>query len=357
MRILAWPEASGHNDNPYAGLLYAELAAQGHQIERLTRRGLLTRPDVVHVHWPEQLVRTESRRHFISDAAKLLALFGVARLRGAVLVWTAHNLRPHEQQRPWLMRAFLTGFAALIDVVIGMTEHSRTLLVARYPPLGRKPFVVVPHGHYRDVYGGSHDRDKAASKRSVGLDPERRTLLTLGQIRPYKNAPALVRAFVREAPADAQLAIVGSVASDELRTELETARNGDERVHLRLAAVDAEEVARWHAAADVVVLAYDTASSLNSGAALLALSLDRPVVMPVGPAANGLRAEVGEEWVTPVRGTATDFLAAALTAPAPATQRPRLDHLGWRNIADQTAAAYELARRRRRRSRGPARQR
>jgi beta-1,4-mannosyltransferase len=98
-----------------------------------------------------------------------------------------------------------------------------------------------------------------------------------------------------------------------------------------------------------VVLAYDTASSLNSGAALLALSLDRPVIMPEGPSALALRAQVGEEWVIPVRGSTSDFLAAALTAPAPVSTRPVLDHLGWRTIADQTAAAFELARKRRRR--------
>jgi glycosyltransferase involved in cell wall biosynthesis len=347
MRILAWPDASGQNDNPYVALLHAELAAKGHKIERLSRRGLLTRPDVIHIHWPEQLVRTQSAASLVSDAVKLLLLLALARRRGAVLVWTAHNLRPHEQRRRRLMDAYLTVFVALVDVVIGMTDRSRTLLVARYPLLKRKPFIVVPHGHYRDVYTALGDRDKTACRRRVGLDPQRRTLLTLGQIRPYKNAPALVRAFVAGASHDAQLAVVGGVSSGALRTELEAARNCDERVHLRLSAVDPEELATWHAAADVVVLAYDTASSLNSGAALLALSLDRPVIMPDGPSAVALRAQVGSDWVTPVSGPASAFVAAALATPAPPSARPDLDHLGWQTVADQTAAAYALARERR----------
>ena len=154
---------------------------------------------------------------------------------------------------------------------------------------------------------------------------------------------------------DAQLAIVGRVSSEGLRHEIEAARRGDERVHLHLSAVSPEDVSSWHAAADVVVLPYDTTSSLNSGAALLALSLDRPVVMPDGPSARELREYVGEEWVKPVRGSVNDFLTAALSSDAPAGPRPSLDQLDWGEVAQKTIGAYQLAIRRKRRRLPPPR--
>jgi len=351
MRVLAFPETADANGNPYVALLHDRMRAEGIVIDRVSGTRLLSRPDVVHVHWPEQLVRTDAARRLAYDAAKLLALIAAARLRGAVLVWTAHNLRPHEPRHQRLMDAFLALFVAQVDLVIGLTAASRAPLVARHPLLRRRPFVVVAHGHYRDAYVGG-ERDRAASRRRLGLAPARRTLLTLGYVRRYKNIAELVRAFVSASATDAQLAVVGRLGSEALGEEIEAARGDDERVHLRLGAATPQEVVSWHAAADVVVLAHDTSSSLNSGAALLALSLDRPVVMPDGPSARELRDQVGAEWVIAVRGDAPDLVAAALTAAAPATSRPALDHLDWARLARETLAAYELARERRlRRSR------
>jgi beta-1,4-mannosyltransferase len=351
MRVLAFPDAAEANGNPYVALLHEEMRADGVVIDHVSGRRMLSRPDVVHVHWPEQFVRTDDARTLAYDAGKLLLLIAAARARGAVLVWTAHNLQPHEPRHQRLMDAFLALFVAQVDLVIGLTAGSRAPLVARHPLLKRRPFVVVAHGHYRDAYT-SAERDKAASRRRLGLAPTRRTLLTLGHVRGYKNIAELVEAFVSAQEPEAQLAIVGRLGSEGLGEEIEAARAGDERVHLRLTAATPDEVVSWHAAADVVVLAYNTSSSLNSGAALLALSLDRPVVMPDGPSARELRHQVGAEWVIPVQGDAPDFLAAALAVPTPTRSRPSLDHLDWQRLARQTLAAYELARTRRlRRSR------
>ena len=345
MRVLVLPATPDANGNPYVALLNDRLRADGVVIDHVSGRRLLSRPDVVHVHWPEQLVRSHDARALAYDAGKLLLLLAAARLRGAVLIWTAHNLQPHESRHKRLMEAFLALFVAQVDLVIGLTAGSRALLVTRYPLLKRRPFVVVPHGHYREAYSGG-DRDKAASRRRLGLAPARRTLLTLGNVRRYKNIADVVDAFVRTRESDAQLAVVGRVGSQTLGEEIEAARAGDERVHLRLSAATPDEVVTWHAAADVVVLAYNASSSLNSGAALLALSLDRPVVMPDGPSARELRDQVGAEWVIPVQGDASDFLAAALCVTTPAA-RPSLDHLDWERLARQTLAAYALARTRR----------
>jgi hypothetical protein len=51
--------------------------------------------------------------------------------------------------------------------------------------------------------------------------------------------------------------------------------------------------------------------------------------------------------VLPVRGGASDYLAAALDMPLPARPGPSLDHLEWDRLGRETFAAYDLARRRR----------
>ena len=346
MRVLVLPATPDANGNPYVALLNDRLRADGVVIDHVSGSRLLSRPDAVHVHWPEQLLRTDGACALAYSAGKFLLLIALARVRGAVLIWTAHNLQPHESRHKGLMGAFMALFVAQVDLVVGLTAGSRALLVTRYPLLKRRPFVVIPHGHYRDAYPGG-DRERTASRRRLGLSPARRTLLTLGNIRQYKNIAEVVDTFVHTRDTDAQLAVVGRLASEALGQEIETARAGDERVHLHLSAATPEEVVAWHAAADVVVLAYNASSSLNSGAALLALSLDRPVVMPDGPTAQELRAQVGPEWVIPVQGDPADFLDAALSAITPEGSRPSLDHLDWERLARQTLAAYDLARTRR----------
>jgi hypothetical protein len=68
-------------------------------------------------------------------------------------------------------------------------------------------------------------------------------------------------------------------------------------------------------AADLVALPY--AELLNSGVALLALSFDRPVLVPATGAMADLRDAVGPAWVRTYDGALTpDVLAAALAAAA-----------------------------------------
>jgi glycosyltransferase involved in cell wall biosynthesis len=346
MRILAFPETADRDGNPYVSLLCAGLRAEGVVVDHVSGRRLLSKPDAIHVHWPEQLIRTSSARALTYDATRMLLLIAAARLRGTLLIWTAHNLKPHERRHRRLMDAFLAIFLAQVDLVIGLNAGSRAELVLQHPILKRRPFVVIPHGHYRDAYP-DREYDKNESRRRLGLASDRRTLLALGYVRRYKNLPEFVSAFVRAQKAHAQLAVVGRPSSEDLNREIEVARAGDERVHLHLSPATADEVARWHSAADVVVLPYVSSNSMNSGAALLALSLDRPVVMPDCSAARELRERVGGEWVIPVQGGADEFVEVALAAPVPSGPRPSLDQLEWSTLAQQTVAAYRLARTRR----------
>ena len=106
MRVPAAPATTVANTNPFVALLNDALRARGIVAERFSRRALLSRPDIVHVQWPEQLVRNDRSRDLIPDAATHL-LIAVARLRGTALIWTTHNLQPHEREHPRLIGVYL----------------------------------------------------------------------------------------------------------------------------------------------------------------------------------------------------------------------------------------------------------
>ena len=113
---------------------------------------------------------------------------------------------------------------------------------------------------------------------------------------------------------------------------------------MRLEYVDDETLAAEISAAQVVVLPYRHLH--NSGVALLALSLDRPVLVPAGDTATELAAEVGSPWVPTFSGVvgAADLAAAlAHTTAADLPGRPDLSARDWSVVAPAHAAAFRTA--------------
>ncbi|WP_147455934.1 glycosyltransferase [Nocardioides mangrovicus] len=326
--------------NPYLTQLYNALAAAGAPPRPFERRTLLTeRLDVVHVHWPEHLVRWDERVWVrLLDVVKVLTGLTVARRRGARLVWTAHNLRPHERAGSPLVRLFLRQFWRRVDLVIGLTRAGVEQVHQAHPRLRRVPARVVPHGHYLACYPPVGDR--AAARRALGLDPQRRVLLQFGMVRRYKNADGLVAAVVALPQTGPQLVVAGAVVEPDLGRELTAAVAGQTRVQLRPGRVEDAEVTTLHAAADVVVFPYRD-GALNSGAAVLALSLGRAVVVRDTAVMRELREVVGERWVHTFAGGADEAAAVAAGCELPGEdERPDLSALAWPDIARRTLEAY-----------------
>src|SRR5688572_30291023 len=63
----------------------------------LAQRG---RVDYIHIHWPSFLYQKPRALDSLLGFARFVLLLALARLCGLRLVWTAHNLYPHERSRP-----------------------------------------------------------------------------------------------------------------------------------------------------------------------------------------------------------------------------------------------------------------
>src|SRR3954465_4210725 len=97
MRILASPAFSNERVNPYNSQLYRKIESIGHSVfEYSHKRALLEKFDVVHVHWPDGYIDQPNWVKAIQRAALLVLMMLVAKAKGARLVWTAHNLKPHD---------------------------------------------------------------------------------------------------------------------------------------------------------------------------------------------------------------------------------------------------------------------
>jgi beta-1,4-mannosyltransferase len=332
----------------YIGLLRDALRAQGvDTVTDLTLAQCL-RPDagldVVHVHWLEYIVALDPNASlgFIRSAVRGVRFMrDLIRLRrmGIAVVWTAHNLRPHEPRQPIIEHVLALATMLLSRAVITHSRYARERLSRLYP--AKSKIAVIPHGNYVGAFAGYGVADP---DQSAGAPFE---FLCFGQIRPYKQLPELVRAFRALPGDDVRLVIAGKPVVEAELARLRDAADGDARVLVDARHIPDDEVSTLHRRAHAAIFAYRDVFS--SGALVLALSYGLPIVAPaVGTATElvsppGFEAfEPGELTLALERMRAGDWSARRDAALRAAHAYP------WSAVAASTIALYERLRAKRR---------
>jgi len=342
MRIVAWPAFANKEVNPYNSLLYSALNNLG--VNVIEAKRVANNPfipfDILHLHWPEYPL-SEGLPKLITGLIRVFALTLLAKMRGAKVVWTVHNLRPHERRWPKLEPLFYKWLVTVVDGAIFLSK--RTAALVREDPLLRpllhKPWVVIPHGHYRDAYPSPPSREKA--REQLGLDDGARVLLFFGQMRPYKGIEQLMEAFRCVRDPDVRLLIAGKPSSPAYAECLRNRATEDHRIVFLPGFFAEREVPVFFAACDVVVLPYT--SILNSGSVLLALSFEKPVLAARLGSLPEIAKGLEEGWVMlydpPLTGE--HLRKRLLTPPGSKELLERvLWELRWDRIAEGTLDFY-----------------
>jgi len=338
LRIVASPAFRNRESNPYNWLLYSNMRAD--VTEYSDRVAPAPGCTILHFHWPEKELNA-ARNTVLTYARLRCKLLAIDRWRkqGAKLVWTVHNLKTHEQLHPRLERWFWREFTSRVDGFIALSEAGLATARREYPRLESVPGFVIPHGHYRDEYPNDSGQDVSAR---LGIGAHTKVLLFFGKIRPYKNLASLISAFRGLEPEDTRLVIVGQADDPRLSDELQVLAGPDPRVQLCLSYIPKESAGLYFRAADLVVLPFR--ETLNSGSALLALSFNRPLLVPLLGAMGELAEAVGRDWVRTYTGNiTTSTLQQSLdwsTKTVRAAEAP-LTGFAWPEIAAQTLQAYQ----------------
>lgn len=332
LRVMQSFGAPRPTSNPYVHMLDAALAADpGVEHLRFDRRAALVgRYDALHFHWPETLFGGATPvKRFVRR------LFGTAlvvrlRLTRVAVVRTVHNVELPDVDSRW-ERLLLRWIDRRADFHIRLNDST--------PERSGIPSAVIPHGHYRDWFASVDP-----------VPPVPRSLGFVGLVRRYKGVESLIACFRETSPRlpDWALRIAGNPSTGELADEICGLASGDERISLDLRYLSEEDFARAVMSATGVVLPYRFMH--NSGTALAALSLARPVLVPRNEVNEALAEEVGAGWVSMFDGdlTAADLerFASAVTERPEAD--PQLDDRGWSLVGIRHREAYERAIRNRR---------
>jgi len=287
------------------------------------RAALLGKYDVFHVHWPENLLKGQSRTKSFARRTFTRLLLLRLRIRKIPIVRTMHNV-----DRP----TGLTG----AEYRLLRTIDARTRLVIRLNDQTEIPehlaFETILHGHYRDWFAG-YSRSEAVPGR----------LGYVGLIRRYKNVPHLVRA-VASLPGRFSLRVSGRPSTSQLAAEIEAARGADARILLDFRFLSDAELVRAITEAELIVLPYPEMH--NSGSVLASLSLERPVLVKDNDVNRALSTEVGAGWIHLYEGDleADDILRAhASLKSRPLTGGPDLGLRDWADTGRRHVEAYRRA--------------
>ncbi|MBF4572938.1 GDP-mannose--glycolipid 4-beta-D-mannosyltransferase [Herbiconiux sp. VKM Ac-1786] len=308
--------------NPYIPLLAHAVRGELVEVSYFSwRSAFLRRVDVLHVHWPELLVRRPSALKSALRSLAGLALLLKLRLTSAKIVWTVHNLRPHESG-PVLERLFLRWFYRSVDHRIYINDSAENV---------GGPSTTILHGNYSGWYRPAPDGGTSA----------RSGLLFFGLVRPYKGIESLLAAYGGLTGNTPALTIAGKPNSGEYRS-LITARASElPGLTLRLGHQSDDELSGLVHAAEVVVLPYT--QMYNSGALILALSLGAHVLAPRTPANQAMLEEFGDEWITLFDGPLESrHLLDALGHAAGAARGalPDMSRRDWGDAGDRHVQLY-----------------
>lgn len=227
-------------------------------------RAALRDCDVFHLHWPESMLPADLARHQM--------FIDTLRASEVRIVWTQHNLIPHERDPRW--EAVYKAWAAAADAVIHHSEWGRSRALARYCYAPHARHVVIPHGHFGNLMSDVAGVDRAAAEDALGLSPGVLRLGIVGAPRPEKRADIAVAAVAASSRDDIELLVIS--------TDLPTP--GDPRiVVLPYKRMSREDYNRRLAVIDVLVMPFDDGEMLTTGTVGDAVGLGLPSLVSDWP--------------------------------------------------------------------------
>jgi beta-1,4-mannosyltransferase len=330
--------------NPYGPLLCAALEERGVAVEFVVKleeqflRENQGRFDLLHLNWPHVEYYDDDAAVMADRLAAFIGRLELARKLGYKIVWTAHNLYPHNRRHRDLDHQVRLALCRLSNVIIA---HCNVAAAAVRETFGRADrLFIIQHGHYVSVYEDSLTREEA--RRELRIPAHEFVYGFFGSLQPYKGIEALIDSYARLTGAPTWLVISGGGKPDYHESVRQRARYL-QRVLLRTyPRAPSEDIALVMRAADVVTLPF--VATLTSGTLMLALSWGRPVI---APALGCLPETVLPEAGILYDPTAPDALFAAMDAirgwDRGAAGRAALAcacRFDWGQIADLTLEAY-----------------
>lgn len=314
----------------------------GFYLPNLTDELIELRPDIVHLHWPEAMMTRDGVRGDTGEVVLdvFLALRKLQRA-GIRLVWTMHNLVPHERESPDAEEAVYRLFAAVVDGVSHHSHWGKAKALETYAYRG--VHAIVRHGYRPESARLMPSRTDA--RKALDIPHDLRVYLWFGGIRAGKRLEVLVEAMKRrDDPSELLLLPTRGDPQhvEEIRSQAAGARTIRLLEHERF--VPDETLRLYAAACDLLVFCHGD-RHLTSGGPHLSQDFLRPQITLESPYAREVLGDGG--IYVPNKGDRVKNLCRAMDSITPdlLEEKTRLIKAGrkafaWRKSGLATAKLY-----------------
>jgi glycosyltransferase involved in cell wall biosynthesis len=263
----------------------------------------------------------------------------VARLLGYRIVWTIHQVYPHETADRDLDRRAALTLARRADLLLALDAATADSARAELGQAARTVHVI-PHGSYLDVYPPG--RPRSTVRAELGIADDAFVFLHFGLLRAYKDVDLLLAAF-ESADVPNGILVIAGFAQDKELSHLLARRAREPRIRLYRGFVPVERVAELYDACDAAVLPRSDGGT--SGSLVLALSMSTPVIAADTRTYRDLTDEGDAGWLFRPGDVSSLRFALEQAGRDPEEGRRRgaiaglvAARLDWEPIAEQTAA-------------------
>jgi len=292
--------------------------------------------DILHFHWPQIHYQRRNRLITLLKFGRFMAFLLLATGLGRTVVWTAHNVDPHESNR--MFDRWTRMLMARVASVVAHCQWAADEIQRRWKVRGE--ILVVPHGNYIGHYPDQVSRVEA--RRQLGLRTDARVFLHFGFLRGYKGLDTLLGSFQQLDGDHLCLLIAGPVRDESLGNTMREAVRKDPRVVFHPGFVPEDKVQIYFRAADMVVLPFTRVTT--SGGLILSLSFGRGVIAPsIGCIPEVIDTSMGILYNPIEKGALLKALRLSLDIDPSAVGLKALEaaeKLRWRDVAEQHAEFY-----------------
>jgi len=260
----SFPSVKSKKDNPVLSIISNYLCDEDWVERKIKFRTLdlfKNRNDVkiLWFHWPNAIWRNKRfLLKYISLTRFLYHVF-LSKSFGYKLVWSAHNVMPHEAPNSLLELLIRKIIVKTFDLVIGHANNTLAMLNAKR--LMPNNYILAVHGHYEDFY--SLKNTSISREKLNVLDDDFLLLLNSGG-KNYKMAANFVDDFL-----DANL--------DKFKLLIYGAKIIDAKNIITIPGfISNEDLAQYLTLSDIVCLPYEEITT--SGAYFLALTFNKPIL-------------------------------------------------------------------------------
>lgn len=137
--------------------------------------------DIIHFQWPEGIFGLFGHHVTGNELEQVGQRLVLLKERGIRLFMQIHNLKPHTNKDPNVLRLYELLYSQA-DVMVHMGNYSRELLQPQYP---NAQHVVIPHHIYDNVLPFSVSQQEARQR--LHLPQSKKIILSFGKFRNDKE--------------------------------------------------------------------------------------------------------------------------------------------------------------------------